>query len=364
MLSIQLHKRLSSFDLALELSAPPGVTALFGPSGAGKSMTLACIAGLARPDAGRIVLDELVFFDSAARVHLPPQQRRIGYVMQDYLLFPHLTVGENVAFGLPGMNRRTRQTTVAAMLERVGLAGYEKRRPQDLSGGQQQRVALARALVTQPRALLLDEPFSALDGPTRALLRRDLLNLQRSLHLPVIFITHDLGEAYLLADQLAVLVEGRLLQCDTPAQVVARPVNQQVARLTGSRNFLPAEVIERHADGLTVRVGQMLLQTPAAPGVQPGDSVLLATRPERIMLVRKDAPAPGERNTLHGVIADELSDGFTCTLAFRADDGQRLTDGAADLEILLPVYVYERLHLATERRWTVIVPREAIQVLQ
>ncbi len=363
MLSIQLYKRLSTFDLTLELSAPPGVTALFGPSGAGKSMTLACIAGLARPDAGRIVLDDLVFYDSAARVHLPPQQRRIGYVMQDYLLFPHLTVGENVAFGLPGMNRRARQSTVAAMLERVGLAGYEPRRPQDLSGGQQQRVALARALVTQPRALLLDEPFSALDGPTRALLRRDLLDLQRNLNLPVVFITHDLGEAYLLADQLAVLVEGKLLQCGAPAEVVAHPVNRHVAQLTGSRNFLAGRVVECGADGLTVRVGQMLLKTPAAPGFQPGDNVTLAMRPERIMLVRKDAQPPGQRNTLHGVIVDELSDGFTCTLSFRADDGQRLTGGAVDLEIMLPVYVYERLHLATDRRWTVIAPREAIQVL-
>ena len=363
MLSIQLYKRLSTFDLTLELSAPPGVTALFGPSGAGKSMTVACIAGLARPDAGRIVLDDLVFYDSAARVHLPPQQRRIGYVMQDYLLFPHLTVGENVAFGLPGMNRRARQSTVAAMLERVGLAGYEPRRPQDLSGGQQQRVALARALVTQPRALLLDEPFSALDGPTRALLRRDLLDLQRNLNLPVVFITHDLGEAYLLADQLAVLVEGKLLQCGAPAEVVAHPVNRHVAQLTGSRNFLVGRLVEYGADGLTVRVGQMLLKTPAAPGFQPGDNVTLAMRPERIMLVRKDAQPPGQRNTLHGVIVDELSDGFTCTLSFRADDGQRLTGGAVDLEIVLPVYVYERLHLATDQRWTVITPREAIQVL-
>jgi molybdate transport system ATP-binding protein len=364
MLSIHLYKRLSTFDLAFELSAPPGVTALFGPSGAGKSMTLACIAGLAKPDAGRIVLDELVFYDSAARVHLPPQRRRIGYVMQDYLLFPHLTVGENVAFGLPNMHRRAREATVAAMLERVGLAGYEKRRPQELSGGQQQRVALARALVTQPRALLLDEPFSALDAPTRALLRRDLLDLQRSLRLPVIFITHDFGEAYLLADQLAVLVEGRLLQCGAPAEVVAHPVSQDVARLTGSRNFLAGQVVACNDGDLTVRVGQTLLYAPSAPAFRSGDTVTLAIRPERIMLVRKDAQPPGQRNTLHGVIVDEMSDGFTCTIALRTDDGQRLTDGATDLEILLPVYVYERLHLATDRRWTVIVPREAIQVLQ
>ena len=363
MLSLQLRKQLSTFELAFELTAPPGVTALFGPSGAGKSMTLACIAGLARPDSGRIALDDLVFYDSAARIHLPPQRRRIGYVMQDYLLFPHLTVGENVAFGLLGLSRRARQAAVDAMLERVGLTGYAARRPQELSGGQQQRVALARALVTQPRALLLDEPFSALDGPTRALLRRDLLTLQRSLQLPVILVTHDLGEAYLLADQLAVIVEGKLLQWGAPADVLAHPVNVAVARLTGGRNFLAGQVVARDGAALQVRVGQMLFETASAQPSAPGDAVTLAIRPERIMLVRKDVQAPGQRNTLHGVIVEELSDGFTCTLSFRADDDQRLTDQAADLEILLPVYVYERLHLATDRRWTVIVPTEAIQVL-
>lgn len=364
MLSIRIRKRLSTFDLALNLSVPPGVTALFGPSGAGKSMTLACIAGLAKPDAGRIALDDLTFFDSAARTDLAPQRRRIGYVMQDYLLFPHLSVGENVAFGLPRLSRAERRKTVEAMLERVGLAGYAQRRPQELSGGQQQRVALARALATQPRALLLDEPFSALDAPTRSLLRHDLLDLQRSLQLPIIFITHDFGEAYLLADQLAVLVEGQLLQCGAPAEVVAHPVSQAVARLTGSRNFLAAQVVGSEDDALYVRVGDLLLAAPCTPRLHPGAPVTLALRPERIMLVRKEVQTPSQRNTVHGVIVDEMSDGFTCTLFLRADDGQRLRpDAAYDLEIIVPVYIYERLHIAEDRRWAVILPQEAIQVL-
>ncbi|MEJ5247385.1 MAG: ABC transporter ATP-binding protein [Caldilinea sp.] len=363
MLAVRLYKRLPSFDLDLTLEAPPGVTALFGPSGAGKSMTLACIAGLARPDAGRIALNGFVFYDAAARVNVPPQRRRIGYVMQDYLLFPHLTVGENVAFGLHRLPRREREARVAAMLERMGLAGYETRRPQELSGGQQQRVALARALVTEPHALLLDEPFSALDAPTRAALRRDLLDLQRAFKLPVIFITHDFGEAYLLADQLAVLVEGKLLQCATPAEVVARPVNRQVAQLTGSRNFLSGQVLSSAEAGMTVRVGEMVLETPPAPWLRPGDAVTLAIRPERILLVRKDAPALARRNALQGVIVDELSDGFTCTLFLRSEGGPRLRVGAYDLEIVVPVYIYERLHIAEDRRWTVVLPQEAIQVM-
>jgi len=364
MLAIQIRKRLSTFDLSLELQAPSGVTALFGPSGAGKSMTLACIAGLTHPDAGRIALNGFTFYDSDARINLPPQRRRIGYVMQDYLLFPHLTVGENVAFGLQGLSRAEQRRTVDAMLERVGLAGYAQRRPHELSGGQQQRVALARALVIRPHALLLDEPFSALDAPTRASLRRDLLDLQRTLALPVIFITHDFGEAYLLADQLAVLVEGRLLQCGAPAEVVAHPRSQDVARLTGSRNFLAAEVAACEQGVLTVRVGDVVLAAPCASRLAPGDRVTLAIRPERIMLVRKDAQTPARRNTMHGVIVDEMSDGFTCTLFLRADDGQRLRpDAAYDLEIIVPVYIYERLHIAEDRRWAVILPQEAMQVL-
>lgn len=327
-------------------------------------MTLACVAGLIHPDAGRIALNGFTFYDSKTRINLPPQRRRIGYVMQDYLLFPHLTVGENVAFGLQGMSRAEQRRTVDAMLERVGLTGYAHRKPYELSGGQQQRVALARALVIRPHALLLDEPFSALDAPTRALLRRDLLDLQRSLQLPVIFITHDFGEAYLLADQLAVLVEGRLLQCGAPADVVAHPQSQEVARLTGSRNFLTAEVVAGEHDMLTVRVGDTLLETPPVSQLALGDRVTLAIRPERIMLVRKDAQTLLRRNTVHGVIVDEMSDGFTCTLFLRADDGQRLRpDDAYDLEIIVPVYIYERLHIAEDRRWTVILPQEAIQVL-
>jgi len=363
MLAIQLYKRLPSFDLDFTLEVPPGVTALFGPSGAGKSMTLACIAGLARPDAGRIALNGFVFYDSAAGINVPPQRRRIGYVMQDYLLFPHLTVGENVAFGLHHLPRRERTARVAAMLERVGLAGYEARRPQELSGGQQQRVALARALVTEPHVLLLDEPFSALDAPTRAALRRDLLDLQRAFKLPVIFITHDFGEAYLLADQLAVLVEGKLLQCATPAEVVARPVNQQVAQLTGSRNFLSGRVLTSNEQGMRVRIGDVTLQTPPAPWLRPGDAVTIAIRPERILLVRKDAPALPRSNTLRGVIVDELSDGFTCTLFLRSEGASRLREGEYDLEIVVPVYIYERLHIAEDRHWTVVLPQEAIQVV-
>jgi molybdate transport system ATP-binding protein len=234
MLQIRIQKQLRDFPLDVNLELPAAVTVLFGRSGMGKSMTLACVAGLAAPDAGRIVVNGRTFYDSEAGINLPPQQRRVGYVTQDYLLFPHLTVAQNVAFGLINQTRQGREAIVQEALSWLGLEQLAQQRPRELSGGQQQRVALARALVIHPQVLLLDEPFSALDSPTRIRLRQDLLRLQREQQVPVLFVTHDLAEAMLLGEQMAVMADGRLLQLDTPQQVRRRPASHLVAELVGS----------------------------------------------------------------------------------------------------------------------------------
>lgn len=233
MLEIIIQKQLRDFSLELNLTTPGGVTVLFGRSGMGKSMTLACVAGLATPDAGRIVVNGQTFFDSEAGINLRPQQRRVGYVTQDYLLFPHLTVWQNVAFGLIEQTRPERERIVQEALAWLDLEALAQQRPRELSGGQQQRVALARALVIRPQVLLLDEPFSALDSPTRLRLRQDLLRLQQELAVPVLFVTHDLAEALLLGEQMAVVDNGRLLQLDTPANIRERPADRLVAELVG-----------------------------------------------------------------------------------------------------------------------------------
>ncbi|MFQ5612954.1 MAG: ABC transporter ATP-binding protein [Anaerolineae bacterium] len=362
MLEIRLRKQLENFSLDLDLAAPPGITALFGGSGAGKSMTLACVAGLARPDAGRIALNGSLFFDAEAGVDLPPQRRAVGYVMQDYLLFPHLSVAENIAFGLAGVSHREKAATVREALRRVGLDGFQRRRPAELSGGQQQRVALARALVTRPRLLLLDEPFSALDGPTRSTLRRDLLRLQRELDLPVLFVTHDLAEAYLLADRIAVIEAGRLLQLGPPEAVVYRPANRQVAELTGGCNFFSGQVVGHSPRETLIQVGQVTLAAPPAM-IEVGEQVQLSIRSERVMLIRKDVPVGPRENTVRGRILNELTDGFNHTLFFRLDDGQRLNQATYDLEIVLPAYVYERLRVSRDRRWSATIKREAIHII-
>ena len=362
MLEVSIQKRLEGFTLDVELCVGAGITVLFGPSGAGKSMTLACIAGLVTPDAGRIVINGSVVFDDRARINLPPQRRRVGYVMQDYLLFPHLTVAQNIAYGLVGRPRREKQAAVQEMVALMDLGGLEGRRPHELSGGQQQRVALARALVTRPQVLLLDEPFSALDGPIRARLRRDLLRIQRDFDLPVLFVTHDLAEAYLLADRIAVVEKGRILQVGTPEEVVYRPRDRRVAEVTGGTNFFVGQVVGHDAQGLVVRVGQVELITPPAP-VQIGDWVELCIRAERIMLIRKDVPVGPRENEVRGRIVEELSDGLNHVLFFRLDDDQRLRRGAYDLEIALPAYVYERLGVGRDKRWSATIKREAIHVL-
>ncbi|RME71082.1 MAG: ATP-binding cassette domain-containing protein [Chloroflexi bacterium] len=361
-MDIRIQKRLKSFTLDIDLHLPPGLTALFGRSGAGKSMTLSCIAGLSRPDAGRIVVGGRVFFDHRLGINLPPQQRRLGYVLQDYLLFPHLSVAENIAFGLAGRSREEKKAVVQDLLARMELSGLENRRPAELSGGQQQRVALARALATRPQVLLLDEPFSALDGPTRARLRRDLRRLRQEFNLTILLVTHNLSEAYLLADRIAVMEAGQVLQVDPPEAVVHHPHSRQVAELTGARNFFTG-VITAHTDTDTrLRVGQMELAAPRL-NAAIGARVELAVRPERIMLIRKDVRIGPRENQVVGQIVEELTDGFNYTLFFRLDEGQRLSESSYDLEIVLPAYVYERLGVHRDHRWAATIKREAIQIL-
>jgi molybdate transport system ATP-binding protein len=361
MLDVRIRKQLESFELDVAFRAQQGITALLGQSGAGKSMTLACIAGLETPETGRITLGDEVFLDAAAGIDIAARRRRVGYVMQDYLLFPHLNVGANVAFGLKGLSRSERDAVVAEALARVGLDGYAERVPSELSGGQQQRVALARALVTDPQVLLLDEPFSALDAPTRAVLRRDLLELQRTLGVPVVFVTHDLAEAYLLADQIVVIESGRVLQIGPPGAIVYHPATRSVARLTGNNNFFEGQVVEPDPAGARIRVGDVTLIGPPM-SLPSGMPVELGIRPERIMLLRKDLPVGKRSNILDGRVVNELTDGFNYTLFFRLAGGQRLATGGYDLEITLPAYVYERLHVADDKEWSVTVRRNDIHV--
>jgi molybdate transport system ATP-binding protein len=233
-LAVTIQKRLSAFDLNVQLEVGAEILVLFGPSGAGKTQTLDAIAGLMTPDSGEITLDERTLFRRLGGqpvINLPARQRRVGYVFQSYALFPHLTALENVAYSL--WRRPDARERALALLDRMGLAQLAERYPRQLSGGQQQRVAIARALAMEGQALLMDEPFSALDNPTRKLLHRDLLALQRETKLIVIYVTHNLDDAIAVGDRLAVMREGRIEQVGPLKETLSCPANQTVAELFG-----------------------------------------------------------------------------------------------------------------------------------
>ena len=222
-LAIDVPRR--AFRVALELAVGRETVALVGPSGAGKTTVLRAIAGLAAPERGRIELDGTVLVDTEARVDLPPEQRRVGFVFQDYALFPHMTVEQNIRYaGRDG---------VTDLLGRLEIAHLAKAKPESLSGGERQRVGLARALARDPSVLLLDEPLSALDAHTRTTVRAELRELLEGFGLPTLLVTHDYEDAAALAARIGVLVEGRLLQVGTPAELIAAPADPFVASFTG-----------------------------------------------------------------------------------------------------------------------------------
>jgi molybdate transport system ATP-binding protein len=359
MLSVHIEKRQGDFALRADFEIGPSVLVLFGPSGAGKSLTLNCLAGLVTPDRGRIRLGDRDLFDGDGKTDVPTRARRIGYVFQNYALFPHLTVYENVAFGV----REAKKNRADEMLTLTHLAEFAARYPTQLSGGQQQRVALARALATRPELLLLDEPFSALDAPTRMELRRELRDLQREIKIPMVFVTHDLGEAYFLADRLAVIDSGEILQVDAPGEILRFPCCLRVARAVGVKNILPGMIAARDDAGCHVRVGDVVLAAPPSSS-REGVRVNVCVRPERIMLLRPErAGRSSDENALHGEIVREMTDGMTATLYFRAEDARLIADQDYDLQIELPVYIYERLNLARQREWTVSLRKNAIHLI-
>ena len=269
---------------------------LVGPSGAGKTTVLRAVAGLVRPDHGRIVLGESVWFDAARRINRPPEERSVGYVFQDYALFPHLSVRKNVAFG--GVER------VDELLERFAIEQLARARPADISGGERQRVALARALAREPAVLLLDEPLSALDAHTRNAVRAELQELLREIRLPTLLVTHDFEDAAALADHIGVVLDGKLLQMGTAAELVLEPADPFVASLTGSV-LLPGRA-QPGPDGLTeVELDDGTLVYSAEHRV---GRVGVVVHPWEITLARS-APTDSARNHVRAPITAVVPDG-------------------------------------------------------
>jgi molybdate transport system ATP-binding protein len=356
-LELAIRKQLKSFTLEAELSLSEEearVLVLFGASGSGKSVTLKCIAGVIEPDAGYIAISGRAIFDSRQNLSVKIQKRNVGYVPQNYALFPHLTVEQNIAFGLRYAERVATTKRVRELLGLMQLDGLEKFYPRQLSGGQQQRVAFARALAPRPSILLLDEPFSALDGNIRAELRQNLAHLSRDLAIPVVFITHDLEEAYMLADKLAVLDKGQLLQSGSRDQIFYHPTSERVARLLGIRNIIAGKVTEVSSERRTALVNCDGLMLEAAIGQEqkiplPGTKLKVCLRPESLELVR--ANEKETRNCFRGIITEEVARGSLYTVFFAPIVGNMTV--VPPLEIELPARQYLALKSMDFGQWQV-----------
>jgi molybdate transport system permease protein len=307
-LEVAIEKQVSDFRLAVEFTADGAPLGLLGPSGSGKSMTLRAIAGLETPDRGRIVLHGRVLFDSVRGVNVPVRERRIGLLFQNYALFPHLTVAENIAFGLHRLPESERARGVAQQLAAAHLNDLANRYPASLSGGEQQRVALARALAVEPEALLLDEPFSALDTHLRSALERQLRETLEKYRGSTLFVSHNLEEAYRVCGELIVLVRGSVAARGPKVEVFRHPPTLEVARLTGCKNFSRAR---RRADGLIEALDWACVLHVTQEFAKPPEHVAI-----RAHHIRVHAPeaAPERRENI-----------FPCWLAAMAETPFRVT---------------------------------------
>jgi molybdate transport system ATP-binding protein len=280
------------------------VLILFGPSGSGKTTILRCVAGLEWPETGTIQFVSRRWLDTASGVKVAPQDRHIGYMPQDYALFPTYSVAGNIAYGLGHLSLQDRKKRVDEMIEMFQLHGLDTAKPDELSGGQQQRVALARAVAPRPLLLLLDEPLSALDAPTRMRLRDELRSLLKQLALPSIIVTHDWTEALTLGDVMAVISGGDVLQVGTPIEVFSRPQNAEVARVVGIETVVKGQVVG--AAGGMVRVSVHGTTLTAVEGESAGPSVFVCIRSEDVLLEREQATASSARNHLAGTVTQVI----------------------------------------------------------
>lgn len=308
-LSLDIEKRFASgavVSAALRSSTRGGTTlVLFGPSGAGKTTVVRCIAGLERPDSGHVRFGGETWFDAAGQRFVEPQARGVGYVGQDSALFPHLTVRENVGYGLSANPAARRTARVDEMLALLDLGDLERRYPRELSGGEAQRVALARAVAPAPRLLLLDEPLGALDVPTRQHLRGRLRSLIERTGVFAVLVTHDRTEAIALGDEMAVLADGRIRQVGPALEVFRRPADLVVARTVGVESVVPAEIARVHDGLVDLRVGSATLLAVDAD-LEPGrTSVFACVRAEDVTLLQREAASSGSaRNHLPGRVTN------------------------------------------------------------
>ena len=303
-LIVDIEKQFGAFHLQIQLTVGTGICVLFGASGAGKTQTLNAIAGLMTPDSGEITLDGVPFFrhrDEGTKINLPARERHVGYVFQQYALFPHLTAIENVAYAL--WRRSDARKRAVELLERMHLGRLADRYPSELSGGQQQRVAIARALAADSKVLLLDEPFSALDRANRERLHQDVLSLQAESQLVVLYVTHNLEDAFAMGHQLAIVYDGKIEQFGTPETIFRQPANFNVARTLGMTNLFQARVMAMTESSVQLDWHGLLLEAASSSQVEIGATVTAYIRPEEIQIISENPSVEIEpQNYLNGTL--------------------------------------------------------------
>jgi molybdate transport system ATP-binding protein len=311
-LTAQIRKRLPArekdFVLDVDFQAAAGFTILFGASGAGKTTLLDCISGLATPDAGRVAVGDRIVFDLAQQINLAVRKRRIGYLFQDLALFPHMTVEQNVEYGLTHLPRGERAKSVSGILQEFKIAHLAQRSAREISGGEAQRAALARTLVTDPALLLLDEPLAALDAPIKGKIIDDLREWNRAHRIPVLYVTHSREEVFALGERVIVLDCGRIAAQGTPHQVMSAPMQETVAQLAGLENIFDAEVdaVSTERGTMTCRIpgndgGVVLLETPLVR-VDAGSALRIGIRAGDILLATSLPVGLSARNVIPGRI--------------------------------------------------------------
>ena len=351
-LDVQFRKSFAAqatqFLLDVEFQAPPGFTILFGPSGAGKTTLLDGVAGLTRPESGRIAIGGRILFDAAQRINLPVEKRRLGYVFQNLALFPHLTVKQNVQYGLAHLPPQERDTQAFAVLEAFRISHLAQRYPREISGGESQRTALARTLVTDPALLLLDEPLAALDAATKARIIDDLRKWNQAHRIPILYVTHSREEVFALGERVLVLDAGRILAQGTPHEVIRAPQQETVAQLVGFENIFDAvvEAVRPERGTMMCKITgpgapedgvALLLETPLVRG-GVGSALRVGIRAGDILLATTIPVGLSARNILPGrIVALEQHDVIvTARVKCRVEMEVHLTLAARDSLELSP----------------------------
>lgn len=352
-LSVRIAHRVSnSFALDAGFEASSGFTMILGPSGGGKTTLLNCVAGFARPDSGRIALDAHALFDSDQRIDLPVAERRLGYVFQNLALFPHLTVAQNVQYGIAKLPAQERRARMMTMLESFRISHLIARKPTEISGGERQRVALARSLVTNPSALLLDEPLTALDTPTKSKLIDDLRAWNSSHEIPILYVTHSPEEAFALGERVVVLEHGRILAQGKPQQVLTTPRHETIAQIVGFENVFDATVksiaetqgtmlcqLDGSTTQLEVPLGRAEISARVRIALRAGDIIIASDQPHnlsarnsfqgRVLSIRREG--------VRVIVMIEAGAIFEVHLTPAAIDQLRLEDGK---EVWLVIKTY------------------------